>query len=257
MNSLNMTMIKNTNIALGCVLLSGLMGCVPTSSEALEKSSTASQNNISIESRNCDRITAILPDRGRYDGISLRFMPKMGAWRLKFEHVPYRNEKPSPIGLLSLEEVAEITSLIVERGGCPNPPYSTRAFEPGDVFSTSIDWWLVEDLYMTGLEAVRLIPENYGGPMTTKVMSYKEVSEAFKAKGFTDTFCSAFEQHEHACVEFGCEYSDDDSCEPQWGSLQQPHFRTEVKDLPMEDVCKIEDCGLEKESKFHLQLVKR
>jgi len=101
---------KDSKIGLLCLYILGFMGCSQADERLIETPASMQQDFISIESRSCNRITAILPGRGRYDGISLAYLPKIKQWQLKFEHVPYRNEKPSPIGLLSLEEIADIAS---------------------------------------------------------------------------------------------------------------------------------------------------
>lgn len=247
---------KRLKIGLLCILLMGSSGCFQNNETSTQNSLVAQQDTLSIESRSCNRITAILPDKGRYDGISMEYINEIKRWKLKFEHIPYRNEHPSPIGLLTMTEIAEITSLILNRNECANPPYASQSFETGDRFLISIDWWLVEDLYMTGLEATRLITKNYKGPMLTKPLSYKEVTVAFKEKGFLDSFCNAIDQPDYACVRIGCEYNEQKSCKPQWYSTQKPFFSASVKDIPMSDVCKVVNCGLEKESKFTLEVIK-
>jgi len=252
-----MMKIRPSRIAVIVLFILGTIGCSQSHETPTELPISAQQDFISIESRSCDRITAILPGRGRYDGISLEFVSEIKAWTLKFEHVPYRNERPSPIGLLTLEEIAEISSLIINRGECVNPPYATRRFGVGDKFLTSIDWWLVEDLYTTGLEAARLIPENYDNLMEAKHLSHKDVNEAVRAKGFIDNFCLAFEKPEHSCDKIGCEYSENPkTCEPKLYSIIRAHFSSDVVNIPTTEICKVENCGLEKESKFHFGLIK-
>lgn len=239
-----------------------LTACFNIETQPEQQNDFSQITSIEVESRTCDRITAILPNRGRYDGISLKRGDKFGVeWLLSFKHVAYRNEKPSGIGLLTLDDVAKIADLILERGVCENPPYVSRHFESGDKFLLSVDLWLVEDLYQTAVEVTENYTEGQDGIMLIKPLRHPSVQRRFTEAGFADRMCSVLSETNYPCSIQHCLESlitqPAGVCEGKWMTAIYPYYNAEVKDLPKKDVCKIENCGLEKESTFSIELVKR
>lgn len=256
LNMLNFQYLKLVSISVLCTLA---ISCADKETIVEKEKPTSSSDVISIESRSCDRITAILPGRGRYDGISLMFdRESEKLWSLSFDHVTHRNEKPSEIGLLTLNEIVQITQIILNRGACGFLGYEGRRFRSGDEFILSVDMWLVEDFYLLGVDSSRDLSKNMKGELMKKPLKYPQMNEAFALAGYANKICDDMSETGYPCSVGSClEYDTPEACEGKWLSSVRPYYRPILWGHPMKEMCNIENCGLEKESSFSLSLMKQ
>lgn len=259
-----MTKFSFSNFLIFALIVASLVGCKETSVVKPEELNPKPKEVLSIESQTCSHIVAVLPDRGRYDGVSLGFYDDFNheRWEMRFTHVSETNETFSDIGLLSLDEIAKIAKLILNQVECRTNA-GPRNFKSGDKLYLSVDLWLVEDLYKTVVAGTRIFTQRMQGEMTTKPLRYHEVDQAFESAGFADKICNQMQEAGFRCssqpsagCEKGLETKPKNECTAPWSSVN-PVYSNEVKGLPMKEVCSVESCGLKKESKFNLYLVKR
>lgn len=256
LDMLNLQYLKLASIFVFCTLA---IGCADKATSTEKERLSVSSDVISIENRNCNRITAILPGRGRYDGISLMFdRESEKLWSLSFDHVSHRNEKPSEIGLLTLDEIVQISQLILNKDACGFLGYDGRRFKSGDEFILRVDLWLVEDFYRLGVDNTRDFSQNMEGELMKKPLKYPQMNEAFALAGYANKICDDMSETGYPCSVGSClEYNTPEACEGKWLSSVRPYYSPILWGHPMKEMCNIENCGLEKESSFSLSLMKQ
>jgi len=218
-------------------------------------------NNINLKDESCVNMSTFLSSGDYYNGISLYDTQpkKLKHWMLKFENSPDANGLPRVKGLMTFQDIIELTDSVIDMKGCQDLSGKEKAISSGDELSLVVDIWLVKDLYDTAVKGTIVFTELMNGEMVIGKNTYPEITNLFRIAKFDDTICQSLEDlSAHKCSIKACldslESQSPETCTGKWFSLVQPRYSHLVKDLPMREVCQVENCGLEKDSKFIIDI---